>query len=91
LYVIIGLALILCVWVILKFFRKRKPAEFPDRFVQTPTGSILLLDDDPRIRMVKKLHDQGWDASQIARELKLSVQQVEEITSKEEETGEDDA
>lgn len=92
LYVIIGVALILCVWVILRFFRKRKPAEFPDRFVQTPTGSILLLDDDPRIRMAKKLHDQGWDASQIARELKLSVQQVEEIISGEkEEKGKDDA
>lgn len=91
LYVIIGVALILCVWVILRFFRKRKPAELPGSFIQTPEGSILLMDNDTKSRMVKKLQKQGWTASQIARELKLSVRQVEEISSGAEGTGEDDA
>ncbi len=81
LYVIIGIALILCVWVILKFFHKKKPADLPDSFVQTPEGTIILMDDDARIRMAEKLHEQGWNASQIARELKLNIQQVEAITA----------
>ena len=42
----------------------------------------MLLDPETRQRMVQKLLDQGWSSSEIAREMRLGVREVEEIVAK---------
>jgi hypothetical protein len=45
------------------------------------SGSTLILDQDTKSRLVLKLSGQGWKSREIARELKLSLKEVEHIIS----------
>jgi hypothetical protein len=45
------------------------------------SGSTLILDQDTKSRLVLKLSSQGWKSREIARELKLSLKEVEHIIS----------
>ncbi|MBW6514812.1 MAG: hypothetical protein K0B87_08675 [Candidatus Syntrophosphaera sp.] len=85
-YIIPAIALILCVLVILKYFRKR-PSTETFEIPETPAApkqesSTLTLDSDTLGRMAKKLLEQGWTLSEIARELRLSASDVESIISR---------
>lgn len=84
LWLILGSTALLCLWVILKYLVRRKPrakpeATDPRKATATPAGTTLLLDPETRLRMVQKLLDQGWTATEIAREIRLDLQETEEI------------
>jgi len=86
LWLFIAAAGLLSLVVIFQFFIKKdrhKETEAPT--VVTPPspreGHTLLLDPETRKRMVQKLLDQGWSTSEIAREIRLNPDQVEEIVA----------
>lgn len=86
LYLVLAGAALLGLSVILKFLVRKPPEEeavqAPNPDPETPLeGDILLLDPATRRRMVQKLLGQGWSSSQIAREMRLGVREVEEIVA----------
>lgn len=84
---LIAAALLLSLIVIFQFFIKkdRKPVMDDAPTVVSPPaskeGQTLLLDPQTRKRMVQKLLDQGWTTSEIAREIRLHPDMVEEIVA----------
>lgn len=42
-------------------------------------GATLIMDSDTKLRMVTKLLEEGWNSKQIAREMKISLKEIEEI------------
>ena len=45
-------------------------------------GATLIMDSDTKIRMVTKLLEEGWNSRQIAREMQISVKEIEEIVKR---------
>lgn len=84
LYLILAAAALLSFWVILKFLaRKNPPSEAAQAPQKEPSieGTTLLLDPETRRRMVQKLLDQGWSTSEIAREIRLDMKDVERLVA----------
>ncbi len=84
LWLILGSLALLGLAVILKCLVRRQPAAGLESIAQKEAppnaeGTTLLLDPETRLRMVQKLLDQGWSASEIAREIRLGLQETEEI------------
>ena len=87
LWLIIAAAALLILLVVLKFFLAKRPEAVSGTSEtegdENPAeGRTLLLDPETRQRMVQKLLDQGWSSSEIAREMRLGVREVEEIVAK---------
>ncbi len=74
-----AVALALILLVIFKYFKKSAPAPNTDQPARKLEGMTLLFDAETRERMVHKLSEQGWTAREIARELKLSLREVQAI------------
>lgn len=86
LWLIIAAAALLSLLVILKYFLSKHPATpvntSEEERSETPVeGRTLLLDPATRQRMVQKLLDQGWSSTEIAREMRLGVKEVETIVA----------
>lgn len=45
-------------------------------------GATLIMDSDTKARMISKLMEEGWTASEISQEMKLPLAEVEQIGSK---------
>lgn len=80
----LGAAVLVALLVMLLYQLLRKkpkplPAARPEKKAETDG---LHLDTETRNRMVGRLSDQGWTASEIAREIKLSEEDVEEIIAR---------
>ena len=80
LLIMLGAAtLLLVAMVIWKYFRKRNSTPGVEEPVRKLEGTTLLFDAETRERMVQKLSEQGWSSREIARELKISLREVEAI------------
>lgn len=87
LWLILAAAALLILLVVLKYFLAKRPeiaagTSEPIRDEKPAEGRTLLLDPETRQRMVQKLLDQGWSSSEIAREMRLGVQEVEAIVAR---------
>jgi len=45
-------------------------------------GATLIMDSETKIRMVTKLLEEGWNSRQIAREMKISLKEIDEIVKR---------
>lgn len=74
---LLALALLaLLLWSLLRKKAPRKPITPP---TMDPESSSLLLESETRRRMIQRLLDQGWSKEEIAREMKLSLTDVEQL------------
>ena len=60
-------------------FRKPEASAPPVPKPEAKEQPLLLLDTETRRRMVQRLSDQGWSTAEIAKEMKITVQDVERI------------
>lgn len=74
-----ALLTVLALLIFILFWRRRLKPEAPGEEVSA--GSTLILDSETKTRLVLKLSEQGWKSAEIARELKLSPKEVEQIIS----------
>ncbi len=86
-WLVILVAALLCLWVIIRFMLRKSPAaDAASAGTANPAdpaaGTTLLLDPETRLRLVRKLRDQGWSSQEIAREMRLDVKEVEEICAR---------
>lgn len=77
----LGLLALLLVALIYRLLRKRAPRQVKQPAVPTPLGADYVADSHTRVRMVQKLLEQGWTPNEVAREMKLTEREMNQLLS----------
>ncbi len=75
----LGLLALLLAVLIYQLLRKRRPRQVKPPAEPAPLGADYVADSHTRVRMVQKLLEQGWTPGEVAREMKLTEREMNQL------------